>query len=229
MPDTRFSWRGLREHIRKFFWVYAIGIALCLVGTNLLWTTTRPRVPNEQNVVVLMADAFSDAEPLKDIADDVLQKTREFDDTLKEVSFQSMMYTGNDYSGSMLLVTRLAVGEGDAFFANQSAMDQLGYSQALEPLDEWVADGWLAEYGLEPWYVTLEDEETGESTTYLAALRLDSVEALARMGAFNNQGAFLCVTNNGGNVETTKKALEVMMADLMEATNAGAEAAEPAA
>ena len=52
MPDTKFSWRGLREHLRKYFWIYLLGVALCLVGTNLLWTMTRPQFSNEEVVTV---------------------------------------------------------------------------------------------------------------------------------------------------------------------------------
>ena len=32
MPDTKFSLPALREHLRKYLWVYLIGIALCLAG-----------------------------------------------------------------------------------------------------------------------------------------------------------------------------------------------------
>lgn len=229
MPDTKFSFRALREHIRKYFWIYAVGIALCLVGSSLLWTTTRPQVPNERNVIVYLADGYSNPAPLSDVAQDMLARTRDFDDTLEEVEFQSLQFTTDDYSGVMLLMTRLAVGEGDAFLASATTMEQLVRSQALEPLDDYVAAGWLGEYGLEPYYYTLENEDTGESLTFLAGLKLDSVDALAELGALNNEGAFLCVTTNGGNVETTMKALEYMMEDLTEGAYAGAEATEPAA
>ena len=233
MPDTKFTWRGLREHLRKYFWIYLVAIALSLVGTSLLWTTTRPRVPNEQNVVVFMADAYSNYAPLQDVARDMLERTQEFDDTLMEVEFQSLQYNEQDYTGPMLLMTRLAVGEGDAFLASQAVMDALVQSDALVRLDESVAAGWLSEYPLEPYSATFVDEETGESETYLAGLRLDEVDVLAEIGAFNNEGAFLCVANNGGNVETTMKALEYMMEDLMalstEEADAGTENTEPAA
>ena len=108
-------------------------------------------------------------------------------------------------------------------------MDSLVNSQILVPLDEPVAQGWLAEYGLEPYYATLEDEDTGESRTFLAGLRMDTVDVLMDMGVMNNEGAFLCVASNGGNVETTMKALETMMADLTEGQDAATEATEPAA
>ncbi|MBQ8110595.1 MAG: hypothetical protein IJ124_10585 [Clostridia bacterium] len=229
MPDTKFSLRALCGHIRRYFWIYLAGIAVCLVLTSLLWTTTRPQIPNEQNVIVFLADGYSNYAPLEGVAQDMLLRTQAFDETLKKVEFQNLQYTGEDYAGMMLLMTRLAVGEGDAFLASQSAMDQLARSQALEPLDEYVAAGWLGEYNLAPYYVTLEDEETGQSSTFLAGLSLDTVNALSEMGAFANQGAYLCVTGNGGNLETTMKALEYMMEDLTEGAYAGTEASEPAA
>lgn len=229
MPDTKFSFRALREHIRKFLWVYIVGVAVCLVLTSLLWTTTRPRVPNEQNVIVYLADSYANCEVLEPVARDMLERTQAFDETLRAVEFQLLQFTADDYASMMLLMTRLAVGEGDAFLASQAAMDQLGRSGALEPLDDYVAAGWLEKYGLEPWYVTIDDEETGESASYLAGLRLDSVGALREMGAFNNEGAFLCVANNGGNVETAMKALEIMLEDLTEGDYAGAASTEPAA
>ena len=229
MPDTKFSFRALREHIRKYLWIYIVGIVACLVLSSLLWTTTRPRVPNEQNVTVYLTDGYANSDPLADVARDMLERTQAFDETLQEVTFLPLQYNADDYTSMMLLMTRLAVGEGDAFLANASAMEQLARSQALEPLDEYVDNGYLSIYDLEPYYFTLEDEETGESETYLAGLSLDNVDALAQLGAFNNEGAFLCVANNGGNVQTTMKALEYMLEDLMEGNYAGTETAEPAA
>ena len=68
MPDTKFSFRALREHIRKYLWIYIVGIVACLVLSSLLWTTTRPRVPNEQNVTVYLTDGYANSDPLADVA-----------------------------------------------------------------------------------------------------------------------------------------------------------------
>lgn len=225
MPDTKFSWRGLREHIRKFLWIYLLGIALCLAGTHMLWTMTRPRFGNAEVVTVALVDNYSNADMLEPIARHMLERTQPYDDTLKQVEFESLMFTEGAYTSQMLLVTRLSVGECDAFLASQAAMDALTTSDALVPLDDYVAGGWPGDYGLEPYYFTRVDEETGESDTYLAGLRLDEADALMEMGAFNNEGAYLCVAANGGNVETTMKALETLMSDLMEANHAGTNAA----
>ena len=229
MPDTKFSFAALKEHLRRYLWVYVVGLAICLFGTSLLWTTTQPRPSNEETVTIFLADTYSNPEPLSSVARSVQERLAPVEAQIKLVEFQNLQYTEDDYTSSMVLMTRLAVGEGDAFFASQAAMDALVRSEALLPLDDAVAEGWLGEYGLEPCYGTVTDEETGESTTFLAGLKLDSVTALKQMGAFMNEGAYLCVANNGGNVDATMKALEFVLADLTEAKNAQAEDTEPAA
>ena len=69
MPDTKFSLPALAEHIRKYLWVYLIGVALCLVGTGLLWTTTAPHPSIEETVVVALADSLTEACVLPDTAE----------------------------------------------------------------------------------------------------------------------------------------------------------------
>lgn len=225
MPDTRFSWRFLREHLRKYIWLYLLGIALGLAGAELLWTMTRPRIPNNASINIYMAAPYSNAEALQPFAPDILSRVQADDDTVRQVYFESLMYNEQIYTSNMLLLTRLSVGECDAFLANQAAMDALVASQTLVPLDDALAGGWMGAYGLEPYVVTTEDEDTGETATWTAGLRLDTVDALAKLEAFDNEGAFLCVTSNGGNEAATMKALEYLMSDLTEAGHVGTEAA----
>ena len=212
MPDTKFSLSALREHLRRYLWIYVVGIVLCLLGTNLLWTVTRPRPTNDQTVNIDLLDSYGNPEPLEGVAADMLARTQPFDENLQEVSFQPLMYIEDDYNSGMLLLTRLAVGEGDAFLTGQVGMDALVNSQVLQPLDDYVAAGWPGDYGLEPYYATYEDEEAGTSETFLAGLRLDGVNRLSE-----------------SNVETTMKALEFMLQDLTEGDYAAAGASEPAA
>ena len=217
MPDTRLTWSRFREHLRKYGWIYLVGIAVCLVCTNLLWTTTAPRVPDDQAVVIFLADGYSNPKPLADVAEAILKRSQEYDNTLEEVEFQSLMYADPsvDYTGPMVLMARLSTGEGDAFLASQVVMDSLVNSEVLLHLDEPVKSGWMADYGLEPYYVTVTDEETGEQDTYLAGLKIDKLAALSKAQAFNNEGAYLAVTSNGTNQETTLRALEVMVDELL--------------
>ena len=221
MPDTKFSFAKLREHARKHLWVYIIGIAVCLVLTNLLWTTTAPRIPSDQSLVIYLADMWSDPSALDAISRDVLEKLQA-DTDIREVDFQSLAYgdPSQDYTSAMLLMTRLATGECDAFLCNQACMDALLQSGVVLPLDDLVAGGWLSSYGLEPWYASVADEETGEERTILAGLRLDSVDRLMELRAFNNEGAFLVLTSFDENQAETVKAMEYLLSDLTEAGDA---------
>ena len=218
MPDTRLTWFNIREHLRKFGWVYVVVIAVTLVAGNLLWISTAPRIPEEERVMIYLADQWSNPELLGDIAADALQKARTEDDTLREVVFESLLFADpeSDYTGVMLLMTRLAVGEGDAFLAGPKAMEALVSSGACMPLDTYWAEGWLNDSGLEPYYATVTDEETGETTTFMAGLRLDSLSALSRREAFANEGGYLVITSNGTNLETTMKAVAYVIEDLRE-------------
>ena len=226
MPDTRFSLAMLKEHLRKYFAIYLVGIALCLFGTSLLWTTTRPRPDNDESVIVYMVCGYADAAALKPVSADMLSRCRAEDPRLQQVDFQWLMFgeDENDYTGSMLLMTRLAVGEGDAFLADEKGLAALVQSGAVQPLDDLAAEGWLSEYGLEPYEVTLEDEESGERTALLAALRLDAADGLRALGAMDNRGAYLCLSTTSDNPETTRRALEILFEDLAkEAAHAGTE------
>ena len=216
MPESKFTWPRLKEHLRKFFWIYLIGIVVCVAGTNLIWTTTAPRIPYDQSVVVLLADGYSNTEALSGVAKETLVRTQADDPTLQLVEFQPLQYVGpEDYASQMLMVTRLSISEADALMASEAAMETLVNMNAVLPLDDAWADGWMEGRGLEPYYATVTDEETGEERTFLAGMRLDSVDALTRLSAFNNEGAFLCVTINSENEETSLKALEHMI-DVLE-------------
>lgn len=229
MPDTKFSFAALKEHIRKYLWIYAAGIVVSLILTNLVWTTTAPRTPMEQAVQIYLADDYTNADPLKDLAQRVLERTKAYDERLEEVEFVSMAYTADDYYSSMLLMTRLTTGDVDAFLCSQAVMDALLNTGAALALDDSAAAGFMEGRGLEPFYATVQDEEDSEPYTILAGYRLDPVSKLAELGAMNNEGAFLVVTINGTNQDTTLRALENMIDLLTEDADAGTKGAEPAA
>lgn len=227
MPITKLTPARLKEHLRKHFVVYAVGVVICLVLTNLLWTTTAPRVPTSQSIVIYVAAPWSNVDALEPFARDIRARLAE-DTDIREVEFQNLLFTNpeQDYTSSMLLMTRLATQEGDAFLCSADCMNALLHSGVVLPLDDLVADGWLSAYGLEPWYATVADEDTGEERTLLAGLRLDSVTGLTALHAFDNQGAFLALTNYSENPEETPRAIEYLMADLAEAQNAAADGTE---
>lgn len=217
MPDTKLSWFNLKEHIRKFFWVYIVAVAVTLAAGSLVWISTTPRVPEDQRVLIYLADEWSNSQPLDGVAAQVLERVQAEDDSLREVAFESLLFADpeRDYTGVMVLMTRLAVGEGDIFLANQNAMDALVNSGACLPLDDYYRGGWLKD--LEPCYADVSDDETGETVTILAGMKLDSVDSLMKLEAFNNAGAYLVIAKNGQNVDSSVLAAEYLIEILKEA------------
>jgi len=218
MPITKFSWPALKKHVRKFIWLYIALIIISCFLSNLLWTMTRPRVPAEKQVLIYLADAISYPEALDDIAGEMLAEGQIFDETLSEVAFESLMFANPemDYTSAMVLMSRLSTGEADAFIASEDAMVTIASMEAALDLTEYIEAGWLAEYNLEPVPVTIPNEETGESISLIAALSLNNVDALSARGAIKNENAYLLITPNSTNIETTMKTLEIMIEKLME-------------
>ena len=211
MPDTSLTWKNLKDHFRRYGVIYVVVMGLAAVLSSLLWTMTTPRVPEDQRVLIYVADAYTDVTPLKPITEDVLREAQGYDPTLRAVDVESLRFADpdEDYTGVMVLMTRLAAGEGDVFLAGAKAMDALVQMGACEPLEPYYENGWLDQ--LEPYYGEVTDPETGETTRFMAGLKLDSLESLLDMRVMYNEGACLAVAVNGSNMETSMKVAELLV------------------
>jgi len=123
MPITKFSWSNLKEHIRKFLWIYAAIIAVALGLSHLLWTMTTPQVPIDQQVLIYLADAIAYPEAMDDIADEMLIQGQAFDETLLDIEFRHLQFMdpSKDYTAGMVLMARLSTGEADALSPMKTA------------------------------------------------------------------------------------------------------------
>lgn len=202
MPATGFS----REHFRKNALAYIAAVAAALVLTELLWTATAPRLPEGSRVLFYLAAPWSDAAPLNALSGDLLAAARERFPELQSVSFESLRFPDDldDYTGQILLMTRLSSGEGDAFLASRSAMSVLCQYGACLPLDDYWAAGWLADSGLTPCY-SAPPEGGGRRLT---GLELDGLTALKEMGVFMDDGICLAVIDNGQDPAPTLHVIE---------------------
>lgn len=227
MPFKGLTWFRFKEHLRKCGVIYVIGFIVCVLVTNLIYTTTRPQTPMEREVLFYLVDSYSNPEPLNAYAADILAYGQTVDETLEEVRFESINFNDpeQDYTSAYLIMARMSVGDGDVYLASETATNYMLGTEIGLPLDEYLADGWLAAYDLEP--VTYTDVDTG--TTYVVALRLDSVTALSELGSFYNEGACLFIGANSTNIETSMEVAEYVIAQLMEGNYASAESNEPAA
>ena len=162
---------------------------------------------------------------LDGVAAEMLAYGQEPDPTLLEVDFEDLQYSdpNQDYYSSMMLMTRLALNEGDAFLANKFCAEQMMMQDYYLPLEDYLANGWMEGLDLEP--VEYTSQETGE--THIAGLRLDNVTALADpLGAYSPGEAVLIITPVSTNLETSMNVIEHMMINLLEGNYAPAESTQ---
>ena len=225
MPHKGLSLFRLKEHIRKFGVIYIVGCAICAILANILFTSTTPRTPIEQEVLIYVADSYTVTSKLDHVAEEMLAYGQTNDETLLEIDFEDLQYSdpNQDYYSSMMLMTRLALNEGDAFFANKFCAEQMMLQDYYLPLEDYLEAGWLEGLDLEP--VESTSLETGE--THIAGLRLDTVTALADpLGAYSPGEAVLIITPVSTNLETTMNVVEHMLINLVEGNYAPAESTE---
>jgi len=121
----------------------------------------------------------------------------------------------------MVLATRLSTCEADALICNESALANLQGSEAALDLQPYLDAGWLEGLDVEPHTLEIYDFELDGTIkdvlgSYTGAIKLDNVDGLYKNGVMDNTGAYLVITNNGTNIETTLETIDVMMRALME-------------
>lgn len=225
MPHFGLSWFRLKEHFRKFIAVYIAGMVICGIMSNIFFTATEPKTPIEQEVLIYLADSYTVSGNLDGVAAEMLAYGQQTDPTLLEIDFEDLQYSdpNEDYYSSMILMTRLALNEGDAFLANKFCAEQMMMQDYYLPLDDYLANGWLEGLDLEP--VEYTSLETGE--THIAGLRLDNVTALADpLGAYSPGEAVLIITPVSTNLETSMNVIEHMLINMLEGNYAPAESTQ---
>lgn len=224
MPFKGLSKFRLKEHFRKFTAFYLVGALICILVTNLVYTSTRYRTPAEEEVLVYLVDPYTSASVLDPLAAEALEYGITADELLEVVRFESIMYNDpqTDYNSAILLMARMAVGDGDAYISSKIAAENMIRMEMAYPLDEALANGWMDGLGLEPIYHT--SEETGQ--TYVAALSMENVEALKQTG-MNTEDAALFIAGNGTNIDTTLQVVEYIITELVEGYDASAASAQP--
>lgn len=227
MPHKGFSWFQLKEHIRKYYFIYIIGFIACGMLSSMLYSSTAPRIPYEQEILLYLVDGYTSTEPLEKMEEQMLAYGQSIDETLQTVHFESILYNDpeTDYNSNILLMARMALGDADVYLANSIGAEYICRAEAYLPLEDYLEAGWMEGLDLEPVYHT--SEETGE--TRICSLSLDNVTALDEINAMFNDGAELIIAGNCSNIETTLEVTEYFIRELLEGNYAPAQSTEQTA
>ena len=205
MPVTKLTWARVKDHLTRYLWIYILGCVVSVVLSDLLFTMLRPRTPENQIVRFYVAEDYTDTTLLDGYAADILADLQAKGRDILEVEFAALSLADaeSDYYSSMLLMVRLAGGEGDVFLCNRYSYEYLLASDAELALDDYLAGGWLD--GLDVETETFTSSETGEE--HIVAIALRDAGKLRSMGFYSDE-LYLCVLANGDNLDSTMIAAE---------------------
>ena len=193
MPETGLSPNRIREHLRKRWYLDLAGALLVCLLNNLIYTVTRPRVPERALLHVMLVNVDAPDSELERLEQALLTTAQAAEPDVRAVELEPLQYLGESDAGSIiLLATKVAAGGADLYIA-----DEAGY-------EVMAARGFCAALDAEnlPGAELLTDPETGER----CAVRLD---AGAIFGDAEGE-VYLFVSAGADNPAAARSALKIL-------------------
>lgn len=193
MPETGLSPNRIREHLHKRWYLYLAGALLVCLLNNLIYTVTRPRVPERALLHVMLVNVDAPDSELERLEQALLTAAQAAEPDVRAVELEPLQYLGESDAGSnILLATKFAAGGADLYIA-----DEAGY-------EVMAARGFCAALDAEnlPGAELLTDPETGER----CAVRLD---AGAIFGDAEGE-IYLFVSAGADNPAAARSALKIL-------------------
>lgn len=228
MPNTRITRQKWKDHFSYAKKTYIIGILLAMGVASLIYSVTRYQAPNERAVQIALVDSYTAPEKLDEIVPELLKAGQAFDDTLEEVNFLSVTYSGDgnsDYEGAQVYMVQVYAGENDIFIENETMMNELINQSYCVPLDTFEG---FEEFTLRhpevkvlyavPGAEDEEDEEEDENEDGEAvveeprpyALDISTLTGFAERGALDVRGKYAAVVVMSKNADTSFEVLSAM-------------------
>ena len=189
----------LKQHLVYDGWKYALVIAICWFGLDLLYTTTAYRSPQDKRIDVMIMSATASDEVVQAFLKPIWEEATPDMELVEGVSL--LPGSTDDYYSNMNLTVKLYAGDGDIFLLPQDNFKNLALSGAFKPLDECVSSGQINIDGLnvDSARLTIVDEETGKASTRLYGIPTDSLYAYMDGLQFDNRNAVMAIAVNNGN------------------------------
>lgn len=161
MPEKKLTRAKLGAHLRRCGLIYLAGAIALIFLNNLIFTMTRPRVPDEETVRVMVVNQNADFTQQKQA---LYEAVHAADETVRALDFEVMWYDSDQYELGMAMPVKLMAGGYDLLVGDEKGFDGMRLMGALAPLDDYLSD----EAGER---IELAEAETGE--THVMAIKTD--------------------------------------------------------
>lgn len=205
MAQTRITKRWLKTHWTYSWWKYLLLVCLCIMGVNILFTTTAYRVPDEKKIELYVTNFYVDQTAMKADLEPLFFQRHPEQEELTVVNINLAM---DDPYVRMQFSTYIGAQQGDVLLLTKAELLSLAGDEAdnfLLDLTPYMESGALDPLDAEQLVLPAEDGTMG-----VYAIAADS---LGGLGAFGNDpsDSYLCVTGYCGNEETAVSVLDMLI------------------
>jgi len=212
-PITR---ERIRHHLTYCGWMYILLIIAASFGWNLIYTTTAPRVPADEQIVFYVTAAANSDQPLAQFMEKTHQEV--FPELQKVEHITILGSTARDMAGNMQLHTYLYAQQGDVYLLKREDFRSYAGPAVSLDLESYVNDGTLKipeGMNINKGYITLGadfEEMAGERHLYgIPCAQLPGFET--KLG-IDPTDKYLMVTSYGGNRDNTLKFVQHLIDEM---------------
>lgn len=206
MTHDRITKKWLKNHWHYNWWKYMLLVCVCVLGVNVLFTTTAYRSPEHKKIELYVCNGYVDQQTMQQ------QVSELFFERLpeqEELTVMNINLTANDVYVQMQYTTYLAAQQGDVLLLPESEVYKLsesGADNALMELTSYIENGTVDLQALNVQPLVLKDSQ-GKEGVY--AIPADSLFGLFELGNVPEK-SYLCLTNFGGNEDTAAAVIPML-------------------
>lgn len=200
----------LKNHFSYSWWKYLLVLILGIMGVSLLYTLSKPRIPDDRKLEVIICGASMEQD-----FNAYLERVRI--NQMQDMKLMEMTVIPDDETAIQYLTVRIGTQGGDIYILPKEHFEQMASSGALLPLED---DQELMEIlegvDLESGWST--EGNSREMHIYGIPLRTHP-ELLPQFSGleqyFYVEDGYICLLHYGKNIENAKKFLRIMCQDTM--------------
>ena len=198
MAENRITRKWLKNHWHYSWWKYMVLAMICIMGTNLLFTMTAYRVPEEKKIELYITNGYVDSLTLQEeLASLFFERLPE----QEELTVMNINLLQDDMYAQMQFTTYLAAQQGDVLLLPRSEVYKLsegGAENAFMELTPYIDSGLIDLDYVDGQALTLKDSQGIEG---IYAIPADTLYGLFELGN-SPADSYLCLTCFGGNEES---------------------------
>ena len=206
MAEKRITKKWLRNHWVYSWWKYLLLACICIMGVNLVFTTTAYRPPEEKKIELYVCNGYVDSQTLED------QVSAEFFARFpeqEELTVMNVNLASEDMYVQMQFTTYLAAQQGDVLLLPKSEVYKLsgeGAESVFMDLTPYIESGVIDPEKLGAQPLALKDSAGVEG---LYAIPADTLYGLFDLGNMTKD-SYLCVTSFSGNEDTAAEMVSLL-------------------